>query len=119
MSLKFRALPSQLISSENIFNEVLVYIFLQVKTLYLMLSAIFYFGRRFAFASTSVSLTCNKIHTELMANPEQASNYSNKSKGGYKQLHPSGLPEPLFRTVHALSTIKIEQNFLRGGSAGS
>lgn len=91
MSPKFRALPSQFISSENVFNEVLTYIFLEVDILYLLLSVIFYFSRRFGFASTSVSLTYNKIHTEVMANSEQGSNYSSKSKGGYKQLHSSDL----------------------------
>lgn len=33
-----------------------------------MLSVIFYFGKRLVFASTIVSLTCNKIRTEVMAN---------------------------------------------------
>lgn len=102
MSPKFRALPSQLISSENIFNEVLIYIFIEVEILYLILFVIFYFSRRFGFASTSVSLTCNKIRTEAMANSEQASNYSSKYKGGHKQLHPSDLSVPLFRSEHVL-----------------
>lgn len=67
-----------------------------------MLSGIFYFSRRFGFASTSAPLTCNKILPEVMANSEQASNYSSKSKGGYKQLYPSDLSVPLFRNEHVL-----------------
>jgi len=103
MSPKFRALLSQLISSENIFNEVVFHILIfEAEILYLMLSIIFYFSKRFGFASTSTCLNCNKILTEVMANSEQASNYSSKSKAGYKQLHPSDLSVPLFRKEHVL-----------------
>ena len=82
-----------------------------------MSSVIFYFSRRFVFASTGVSLTCNKILTEVMANSEQPSNYSSKSKGGYKQLHPSDLSVILFRNEYVLTA--VEQHFLCCGPAGS
>lgn len=51
-----------------------------------------------------------------MANSEQVSNNSSKSKGVYKQLHPSDLSVPLFSNKYVFWA--KEENFLGCGSAG-